>query len=415
MKLNLPIFFLLLILCATQAAPEGYLEREGVKIFPIGFYELPETDEGLERMALAGVNLVHCHSKEDLDRVAKVGMQGVFPLDFKQGASDTIRERVLAVRDHPALAVWEGPDEVVWNFTAFSGLYRTMGIYKDRNDWWDQTETAWNYSEEQAAEIIPNMKAAVDLIRDLDPRERPVWINEALESDLRFVRKCLDWIDITGCDIYPVKKDNRRVQRMGPAVERWKQVADGKPVWMVLQAFSWNEIGDPRGIVEVAYPTFEESRFMAYDCIARGARGILYWGSNYLKSEEFRESIYALTSELAELQPFLVAPNVEGVGGELVRLEDEPAEQGVYFIARRVDEDWLIVLVNEDETRHMGTVVSGLDELNGRTLYRLYHPEEIGIHRGELIARMQPLEVQVFATSREWETDQREGRDFTER
>jgi hypothetical protein len=63
----------------------------------------------------------------------------------------------------------------------------------------------------------------------------------------------------------------------------------------------------------------------------------------------------------------------------------------------------------------MGTVVSGLDELNGRTLYRLYHPEEIGIHRGELIARMQPLEVQVFATSREWETDQREGRDFTER
>lgn len=414
MRYALEALPLLFAVWVSQAAPDGFLEREGAKQFPIGFYELPETDEGLERMAKAGANLVHCHSEEDLDRVAKFGMQAVYPMNFKGGASEAFREEVLAVRDHPALAVWEGPDEVVWMFTAYSGLYRSMGIYKDRNDWWDQTETARNYSNEQAAEIIPNMKEAVELIRELDPHQRPVWINEALESDLRFVRQYIDWIVITGCDIYPVKKDNRRVQRMGPAVERWKQAADGKPVWMVLQAFSWNEIGDPRGITDVAYPTFEESRFMAYDCIARGARGILYWGSNYLKSDPFRQSIYALTSELAKLQPFLVAPNVEGVGGELVRLEDEPAEQGVHFIARRAGEDWLIVLVNEDEIRHMGTVVSGLEELNGKTLYRLYHPEEVEIHRGELIARMQPLDIQVFATSRDWETDQLIGRDFTE-
>ena len=78
--------------------------------------------------------------------------------------------------------------------------------------------------------------------------------------------------------------------------------------------------GDYYGVKDIAYPTFNESRFMAYDVIAHGARGILYWGSHYLKSNAFRESIYALTSELAALQPFLVTPDVKGVQVNLIEI-----------------------------------------------------------------------------------------------
>jgi hypothetical protein len=110
---------------------------------------------------------------------------------------------------------------------------------------------------------------------------------------------------------------------------------------MVLQGFAWSDLDehdDP-----VAYPTFIESRHMAYDCIAHGARGILYWGSSYLKSEghqAFRESLYALTSELAALQLFLTAPQeryaqVKVIEGRRKKTgETEPApERGVQVIA----------------------------------------------------------------------------------
>ena len=113
------------------------------------------------------------------------------------------------------------------------------------------------------------------VFRQLDQRRRPIWINEAQRSDVYYVRQYLDFVDITGCDIYPVKSQERPITRIGGGVERWKQVGAGMPVWMVLQAFSWHELGEYYGVKEPAYPTFSESQFMAYDAIIHGASGIL--------------------------------------------------------------------------------------------------------------------------------------------
>jgi len=393
----------------------GTVTRGNQDLFPIGFYELPEDDTALKAMADAGVNLVHCHSREDLDRVQAVGMLGVFPLSLQQGATDKLRAHVESVADHPALAVWEGPDEVVWNFTAYSGLHRKLGVHKTPGEWWRQTPEAVAYAEEQAEKIIPNMRAAVELIHSIDSHGRPIWINEALESDMRYVRQYLEFVDITGCDIYPIKKKERRVVRVGDATERWKQVGEGKPVWMVLQAFSWDELGDYYDVKDTAYPSFAESRFMAYDVIVHGARGILYWGSRFLKSDDFRLSIYALTSELDALQPFLTAPDVPDVQLSLVELTEDRAGDNVYVGVRKAVNDWLIILVNEDRNRHMGVVVDGLDELNGRQLHLLYDTGTETVARGELIVRMQPFDVRVYATDRQWESSQHKGRDYVQK
>jgi len=42
----------------------------------------------------------------------------------------------------------------------------------------------------------------------------------------------------------------------------------------------------------------------------------------------------------------------------------------------------------------------------------LYGVEKITVEQGELITRIKPFEVKVFATNRRWETRLREGRDF---
>jgi hypothetical protein len=403
----------LLGLLPADVGASGFLNsKDGNALFPIGFYELPKDDAGLAAMAEAGVNLVRCGGAADLDRVYAAGLQGWMPLPLQAGATDALRDQVKAVVNHPALAVWEGPDEVVWNFTAYSGLHKSMGVYANKDEWWQQTPRAIAYSESKAAEIIPNMRAAVELIRSLDTKSRPVWINEALKSDVKLVRQYLPFVDIVGCDIYPVSGTERKVERMAGATDRWVQVAKGKPVWMVVQAFSWDELGEEYVERGNAYPSFAESRFIAYDVIAHGAKGILYWGSAYLKSVEFRQSLYALTSELAQLHSFLTAPEGTDARLRLVELPDEKTGSGVAMTMRRAGEDWLVALVNEDPTPHMGVEVSGLTALEGRELVLLYGDEMARVTDGEIVVRLQPKEVKVFCTSRTFESPRREYRDY---
>lgn len=71
---------------------DGLLTKDGRRLFPIGFYELPKDDAQLKAMAESGVNLVHCGSKEDLDRVKDIGMMGWVPLPVHSGVTDNLRK-----------------------------------------------------------------------------------------------------------------------------------------------------------------------------------------------------------------------------------------------------------------------------------------------------------------------------------
>jgi len=69
-------------------------------------------------MARASMNLVQCCNRSDLDPVAAIEMFGWIAVPMQAGNSDTVREKTKSVLTHPAFAIWEGPDEVVHNFTA---------------------------------------------------------------------------------------------------------------------------------------------------------------------------------------------------------------------------------------------------------------------------------------------------------
>ena len=91
----------------------GLIVRDARTVFPIGIYEMPKTDAELQTMAKAGINLVRCGNKEDLDRAQRAGMMGWVPVPLQSEDPGKVRELVEAVKNHPALAVWEGPDELV--------------------------------------------------------------------------------------------------------------------------------------------------------------------------------------------------------------------------------------------------------------------------------------------------------------
>lgn len=412
---------------------DGFIaSRDGHRLFPIGFYELPGNDADLARMADSGVNLIRCRSEADLDRVAEAGIMGIMSLNLAQGGTEELRQQIDAVRNHPALAVWEGPDEIVWQFTGMSRLWREgpQKIFSHDGEWWMQTPEVVRYSEEKADEIIPKLIGGIELVRSLDTKGRQVWLNEARNSDVAFCRRYMDYIDITGCDYYPIRGEIRDAVKLGKTTERWIRTGRGKPVWMVLQAFSWDSLGEPGSFYHrsEAYPSFDESRLMAYISVVYGAKGLLYWGSSQTRTPpDFRESLYALTRELAALQPFLTAPEEDCETVTLIECmtagriegwfeENEgwppPRKLGVRSSVRRRGIDWLVILVNEDNCPHYGVEVSGLDLLDGAELRLLYGEESVTVGHGDFVTRMKPFEVKVFATKGDWETDRLTGRDY---
>lgn len=383
------------------------LQRGNQKLFPIGWYELPASDADLKEMADAGVNLVRCPDRATLDRADKAGLLGWVPLSVQQGATPALKQQIESVLDHPSLAVWEGPDEIIWTFTAYSTLEKAVGI--KREDWFEQRENAVKYAQSQAATILPNMREGIALVKSLDTKRRPFWMNEAADSDVRYSRGYAGVVDAIGCDYYPVRSSPFDLRTIGKMVDRWDAVGRGKPVWMVLQAFSWHPMVPERGL---RYPHFNESRYMAYDAIAHGAQAVLYWGSNLIDDPAFRQSLYTLTSELASLQPFLVEPSIPNVNAKVILDLFEPQGKGVRAIAKQSRDDLLVILVNEDEHRHLSLDVEGLGKWNGRTLFELYGPDETEVDNGNIAVRIKPLEARIYSTARRFESSRRIGRDY---
>ena len=444
------IYFLTILLIPlfsihSRGQGDGYITRDGNRLFPIGSYFLPGDDQKLQELADAGFNIIRCSTKEDFDRAQSVGLMGWLPVSLQNGVTDKFKKKVNELVNHPALALWEGPDEIVWRFTGNWDLHYKKHIHEGPEAWWVQEESAINYANDQSATYMPNINAAISYIRSVDPLNRQVWINEAAASDTKYVRQYLDNIDITGCDKYPIMQlsesdpyeeshlycNGKYVIRQQPSpvngevrenvddikfyTQRFMEVGRGKPVYLVLQAFSWPELGgDYWSNLLPVYPSFKESRYMAYIAIANGAKGIYYWGAHRTKSEEFIQSIYAVTSELSALQPFLVSPEENYV--RISGIKTLPDEESTYSgIARRYGRDWLIVVINETDEYQMSVVVENMRHLNGMKFYELYGEDEFLVSNEEMVLQMKPREIKVLATSKRWETKQSQGREYAGR
>jgi hypothetical protein len=204
---------------------------------------------------------------------------------------------------------------------------------------------------------------------------------------------------------------------MGYITEQWKEIGMGKPVYMILQAFSWPDLG--QGVTEKesspAYPSFDESRYMAYDVIAHGGSGIFYYGGSTISSDDFRQSLYSLTSELDALQPFLTSSEQKQISASVLKDFRQPPsgdQHEVALSARQFGRDWMIALVNDSDSTLQAVAVKGLTHLNGLKLVELYGDEEVIVDNEEFITRLKPRAVKVFATRKKWEASRRKSRDY---
>ena len=356
-------------------APDRMAEVDGKRVLILGLYENPQDDAVLARVAEAGFNLVRCSEDAGaLDRLEKHGLWawlntgGRIDLSVEAGKREAqLTEMVEKWGQHPALLVWEVPDEALWNCWYGAQGWRTGAEPKQQADLIRALENKQRAAELQAkqaevralrqegryaeseqladaiwkelgkepprpgygistaparaAKMCAGMVQGYQKLRALDPKH-PVWMNHAPRNQIAQLAAFNEGADIVGCDIYPVPFSRfvghsdlgeRTVAAAGAYTGRMQAAAPGKPAWMVLQGFGWGDILPERPEEErkiLRRPDLGETRFMAYDAIVHGARGILYWGTHAIeKDSQLFEDLLTLAKELDGLQPVLSAPD----------------------------------------------------------------------------------------------------------
>ncbi len=316
----------------------GVLVVAGKPVFPIGFTLAPPADvtlpsgvNALDELRKHGANFLRTSPPDadgdwegwDADAFArnKALMDAAAAHGFKcwaylqeaagplvAGQEPKLLRRVVdSMKSHPCTTVWKGADEPEHGHVDAAGLARTRAA-----------------------------------IRALDA-DHPVAIIQAPVGTLDDLLPYRDAADIFGFDIYPVAahyglqtdRANKTISVVGD-LTRTATHLGGKSTWMTLQ-ISWSGVKPPNKLV---FPTLHEERFMAYDAIINGARGLFFFGGNNefaWQNELDRNHRWTWTfwndvlshvldqiGEHSPLAPALVAPNAAPL-----RIDDEGIEHVV--------------------------------------------------------------------------------------
>jgi hypothetical protein len=429
----------------------------GKRCFVLGLYQVARDDDFAAEVAQAGFNLIRVERSRDALNLAHAhGLQCWIPLGEIAVSTDAEEARLKSVVDslksHPALAVWEGPDEVLWNVwwtrwnlavkgwnmveeavRRFEGTRDESENLKSFVKDWRRYRVSGRYAQAEASEeqirklvglppagerlsewrdqldpLLGRLGRGARVVRETDS-EHVIWFNHAPRNTVSDLTRFGAVADVVGCDIYPVPFGpsvghsdlaERNLASVGHYTRRMAQSASGKPVWMVLQGFGWDDIGEGNTSSRRPRPTFEQTRFMAYDAIANGARGILYWGTFAIERDSpLWSDIKTVISELRDLQPFLSAVDAT----HRVTLDAHPTsgsdEKGLILLAKERDGEWAFIVVNEAD-QPIAFDISGIESLNGRHIDVLNEPESLVVKEGHLPYGLPGQSVSVLLTRR---------------
>jgi hypothetical protein len=253
----------------------------GRRVFPIAFTMPPPPDgrtpsgkDALEELRDAGANFLRTgvmggpwndaafeleHRYQDaaarhgihcLVNLRELGSIG--PEDDAKEAR--LRQLIAQFKDHPGMGVWKHVDEPEWG-----------------------------------KQPIPPMRRASEIIRELDPHH-PIEITHAPRGRVESLRAFNDCTDIVATDIYPIGYPpgghsllpNKAISMVGDYTRTTVEVADRRlAVWMTLQ-IAWSGVIKPGKTLR--FPTFVEERFMTYQAIINGARGLIFFGGHIPKA-----------------------------------------------------------------------------------------------------------------------------------
>lgn len=265
----------------------GALLVDGRRVFPIGLSNgpppgarAPSGVDALAEVAAGGANFIRsgrpdwnlesldrqiAAATELLDAAAAHGLHcwlqlGDVPnLSARTPAAneELLTSIVGELKDHPALGAWKGVDEP-------ANPNRPARV--------------------PAAGLV----RAYRRLKALDPNH-PLVIIQAPLGAVAQLKPYRPAFDISGADIYPVSYPpgkhaggrSRDIGIVGNITSKMVRAAGGKPIWMTLQ-IAWSGViptqKHPQNVPR--FPSLQQERFMAYQAIVHGARGLSFFGGH---------------------------------------------------------------------------------------------------------------------------------------
>lgn len=231
--------------------------------FPLGMYwsvpkpyhtfKLPEIDEkGVKTFSDSPFNCVMAYkapSVEQLNVLHRHGIKSIYNLASSFGNAAEAARRIKEVKDHPAVLAWYLQDE------------KPISMLDD---------------------LIMRRRTA----NGLDP-DHPTWICVYQYADAAEYYRTTD---VMGCDPYPVSSSPISLPYKWATAVRDSSFGL-KPFWQVPQAFDWGTFRT--GHVGDRMPTEAEMKSMAWQHIAGGANGLIFYSFTYLyqcKSTPFEKA-----------------------------------------------------------------------------------------------------------------------------
>ena len=269
---------------------------DGKPFFPLGmFFEGRASKERVDRYATGPFNCLMPYpepTKDEMDYVAAKGLKMIY----------TLKDCYVGLKNVPK-GVTNEAAEVAY-------ITRRVGEFKDH-----PALLAWYNNDELGLDWLPRLAKHRDLFERLDPNH-PTWVAHYMVED---IRGHLPSFDVIGSDPYPICQtgdppisqvmEHTRITRRG--------VFGARAMWQIPQAFDWGayRVKDKD---KTRPPTFEEMRNMAWQFMAEGANGLIFYAYDSWEKmkwrtppEEMWNRVCRISAEVKEKFP--------------VFLSDEPA------------------------------------------------------------------------------------------
>ena len=305
-------------------------------------------------------------SLRGIDAIAKDGSE----------QEQTLRRVIAKFKDHPGAMGWKGKDEPAWGKppTPVESVIRTYKI-----------------------------------IKQADNNNLPVTIGQAPKFTAETLAPYSAGCDFTGEDIFPIgyplgkhsDMPNKQISVVGDETKKIVKAAGGKPVWMTLQ-IAWSGVSRPEQNT-LRFPTFPEERYMTYEAIINGARGLNYFGGtveqdmtpqdkslgwNWRFWDRVLHSVIEEINDKSPLHPALIAPNSK------LPIKVTGATD-VEFCVREADKD-LFIIASKREGETVEVKFTGLpaDAGEGEVMYE--PPRTVTAKAGAFTDWFGPNEVHVY-------------------
>jgi hypothetical protein len=381
-------------------SPDGRFLIDGAATFPIGYTSgpmlgglSPARNNGLAELKKAGYvfQLWYCpphqwgrERESYLDALLQESLQqgtrvviSIADLQHtrrnESAKAAELRRVVLKYRNHPSLLFWKGEDEPQWG------------------------------------KIPPeDLRLYYETIHSLDPNH-PIWITQAPRGTADDLRPYSRFYDIGAIDIYPVSyppgyhsgTDNKELSVVGDYTREIQDAGNHSKATMMVLQICWSGVYKPGKTLR--FPTFPEERYMTYDAIINGARGLVFFGGNVRACWNDQDTAFgwnwtfynrALRPVLDELRP--EGPLYPALIAPASKLPVHADTSAGLEIAVRESGEFIYVLAARGEAETSQVTLTGLPNgiKAGDLLYE--DPRTVQVTDGTFVDWFAPHEVHLY-------------------